>query len=364
MNTPRLARVALLPAALLLLGMQAVPAGPAGAPPAQRAPSPPAVQATERPSVVIEPPLVDFGVVAPGTKHPAKFVLRNTGSKPLQVEQALPSCKCTDITPIAGKVIPPGGTLELAAALSVPRSPGEKDAKVMISFAGFRGMVEAKMRGEVTLPIRVDPAYLDALKGVTAGTLALSSVDGRPFRVVSAGGKPPMLAAGDSGAAAPQHTLAWTVAGIPGEQLPQWWMIETDREDCPLIPIRIRHEMTGGRFDTARYQRFWFVPESVLVGGRVKQGTPVELATTIEHNNPAAQGRVTNPAWADVKAVHVPGGQGRAELVSATRRGEDFVDVVIRFTPGPGLRGAQYIPIEIETATGRGPAFVAVVVEP
>ena len=116
--------------------------------------------------------------------------------------------------------------------------------------------------------------------------------------------------------------------------------------------------------DPARLARFWFPPENVMVAGRVKAGTPVTLATTIEHLNPAAQGRVTNPAWSDVTGVRVPGPEGTAKLVSATKRGEDFVDLVIEFTPAAGTSGVKYVPIELETATGKGPMFVSVVVEP
>ncbi|MBL9140242.1 MAG: DUF1573 domain-containing protein [Phycisphaerae bacterium] len=332
--------------------------------PAPQAPPSAPSQPNSRAPVVIEPPLVDFGVVAPGSKHPAKFTLRNVGPRAVVVNQAMPSCKCTDISPIAGQTIQPGASIEFTAALSVPRSPGEKDAKVMITFTGYSGMLEAKMKGDVTLPVRVEPAYLEALKGTTSGTLQLTSVDGKPFRVLSAGGKAPMLATGDAGAATPSHTVAWSVQGVPPEQMPQWWVIETDHPDCPLIPVRIRNEATGSRFDQGRYQRFWFVPESIVIAGRVKGGSTVQLETTIEHLNPAAQGRVTNPQWSAVKSVGVPGGEGTAELVSATKRGDDFVDVVFKFTPRADLRGAQYIPVEIETGTGRGLAYVSVAVAP
>lgn len=333
---------------------------PTPRPGAPRTPSQPATRAP----VAIDPPLVDFGVVAPGSKHPATFTIRNMGSVPIKVAKALPSCKCTDITPIDGQVIQPGGSLQVSAALSVPRSPGEKEAKVMISFEGYQGMHEAKMKGDVTLPVKVAPAYLDALKGNLAGTLQLSSVDGKPFRVLSAGGKPPVLAAGSSDAAAPAHQLSWNLAGVAPEAMQQWWLIETDREDCPIIPVRVRHDATGARFDMARMQRFWFPPESVIVAGRVKAGSPVEIATTIEHLNPAAQGRVTEPEWGKVIGATVPGGEGTAEVVSATKRGEDFVDVVLRFTPRADLRGVQYVPVHIQTATGSGPVFVAAVVVP
>jgi len=359
------AALTVLLASSFLLSQAAPPAPASGG---SRPPAAGAVQpGLQRIPVLVDPPMRDFGVVAPGTKHPAAFVLRNVSKEPLTVVRAMPSCKCTDLTPIDGKVILPGGTLDVAAALQVPKTPGPKDAKIMVVFQGYNGMVEAKMQADVTLPVRATPAYVDALRGSNDGAIALASVDGKPFRVLSVGGRAPQFVGFDPAKDAPraQYQVQWRAAEmVNGTELPQWWVVETDRADCPLIPLRVRHETTGSRFDPARLARFWFPPENVLIAGRVKAGTPVTLSTTIEHLNPAAQGRVTNPAWSDVKGVRVPGGEGTAKLLGATKRGEEFVDLVIEFTPAPGTSGVKYVPIELETATGKGPMYVSVVVEP
>jgi len=315
--------------------------------------------------LVVEPPAVDFGRVAPGTKHPARFTLRNAGAVPLTIASAKPSCKCTDVTDIAGKVIPPGGTLELTAALQVPKSPGEKDAKVMIAVEGRPGLVLAKMVAEVTQPVRAAPTYVDALKGASAGSIRLESVDGAPFRVLSAGGRPPVLAGFDPAVDAPRsaYELRWDVAGL-GSPLPQWLVVTTDRPDCPQVPLRIRHETTGSRFDPGMHARFWFAPESIVLAGNAKAGQPVRLTTTIEHLNPQAQGRVTAPAWGDVTQVSVPGGEGSATLASTTKRGADFVDIAFDFVPAADRAGPLYVPVRITTPTGSGDVFVAVTVAP
>jgi hypothetical protein len=331
---------------------------------APQAPAPDARPAPA-PALVVEPPEVNFGRVEPGSKHPARFLLRNAGSAPLTIASAKPSCKCTDVSPIEGKTIPPGGTLELTAALQVPRSPGEKDAKVMISVAGSPGTVLAKMVADVTQPVRSEPPFVDALKGVSAGTIRLSSIDGAPFRVLSAGGKVPDLVGFDPAKDAPRssYEIRWSVAAI-GSPLPQWWVVDTDRTDCPQVPLRIRHETTGVRFDPDQRSRFWFPPESVVLAGTAKAGQPVRLSTTIEHINPAAQGRVTAPDWGKVSAITVPGGEGAATLVSVTPRGADFVDLSFDFVPAAGRAGALYVPVRITTPTGSGNVFVAVTVAP
>lgn len=343
--------------------------GPASTEPQQSSAPPqrqPLATAGQRGALAVDPPLINFGTVAPGTKHPARFMLRNTGTEPLTIVKAQPSCKCTDISDVAGKTIPPGGSLELTAALQVPKSPGEKDAKVMITVQGQAGMVLAQMVADVTMPVRTLPAYVDALKGKPEGTVTLSSVDGKPFRVLSAGGRAPVLVGFDAAKDAPraEYVLKWTLADLGSGQIPQWWVVDTDRADCPQIPLRIRHESTGIRFDPGANQRFWFVPESVVLAGVARPGQAVALVTTIEHLNPAAQGAVTNPQWSDVKGVSVPGGQGTATLGTVTRRGTDFADISFEFRPAADAKGPMYVPVQIETATGRGLVFVAVTVVP
>jgi hypothetical protein len=329
----------------------------------QRGPAP-----QQRPAgtLSVEPPLVDFGVVAPSTKHPARFTLRNTGASPVTITKAQPSCKCTDVSDIAGRTLGPGESVELTAALSVPASPGIKDARVMIAVQGQPGLVEARMQADVTFPVRVEPAYVDALKGATEREIAVSSVDGKPFRITAAGGRPPRFVGHDPSKDPPaaSYRLSWRLQDMAPGQLPLWWVVDTDRPDCPQVPLRVRHETTGSRFDPERNARFWFVPESIMLAGTVRPGTPVELKVSIEHLNPAAQGRVTNPAWSDVRGISVPGGEGTAELVSAARRGSDFVDITFRLTPAAGRSGPMYFPVVIETATGRGPAFVAATAVP
>src|SRR5262245_3646756 len=129
----------LLLAALCAAAPQAAsPTAAQAASPQTRPANPPQVAPQVQIPVSVTPPEVDFGVVAPGTKHRATFTLRNLGNQPLTIERAAPSCKCTDITPMDGKTIPPGGTLEFSATLQVPKTPGDKDAKVMITFAGIR----------------------------------------------------------------------------------------------------------------------------------------------------------------------------------------------------------------------------------
>lgn len=327
------------------------PARAQGAPP----------QAASTPPVVIDPPRVDFGRVQPGSKHPAKFAIRNVGSQPLTIKSVVPSCKCTDINALAGSVIAPGASVELLATLDVPGTPGEKEAKVFLTFDGYPAPVMAMLKADASLPVRANPAYIDALKKVSAGTVEVSATDGKPFLILSAGGVAPIFDGFDAAKDSPRasYTLRWTASTAPCESMPLWWVIETDRVDSPLVPLRVRHECTGSRADPAKAARFWFVPEPLGVAGRVAQGQSTLIPITIEHYNPSGKGAVVRPEWSQVLAVRSLSPQITASLEGVRPGNKDDLAVLVRVAPAAGVTGVVYGFIEIETATGRGAVAIA-----
>ncbi|MFM7481109.1 MAG: DUF1573 domain-containing protein [Planctomycetota bacterium] len=310
--------------------------------------------------VAVEPPQIDFGKVKPGSKLPGKFMLRNMAPSAVTVKSVTPSCKCTDVSLALGTVIPAGGSVEVAATLAVPTTPGEKDAKVFIVFEGFGAPTMAMLKADATLPIRATPAFVDALKGTMTGVVQVSSEDQQPFRVLSAGGVAPTFVNFNAASDAPRSTyvLRWNFPNVPCEQMPLWWVVETDRPDCPLIPLRFRHECTGMRADPGKEARFWFIPEPLLLANRVALGSSVVVPVVIEHYNPKAKGAVVRADWSEVKSVRSLSPNLVATLEGTKAGAKDDVEVQVRLAPAPSARGAIYAPIEITTATGS--AVVAV----
>ena len=304
-------------------------------------------------SITVAPPVVDLGVVQPGSVSPAKFTLINTSNAPVSVKGAIPNCKCTDISPIAGKVIAPGGTLELSASLAAPRVPGEKEAKVFISFAGAE-TAQATIKGEVRLPVLATPPFVDALREVVSGTVALKSTDGKPFTVLQSGGVAPVFVGFDPSKDAPraEYTLAWSLAGRTPEEMPLWWVVWTDRADCDAIPLRVRDEATGFKHDPDRFKRFWTVKESIVVAGRGSVGAPHKAEIELEHYNPPKRGAVENPAWRDVRAVRSLDPAVEVKYIGKRDAGEDgsMLDVEMTAKRAGPIEGL----LEIETATGKG----------
>lgn len=315
------------------------------------------VEQTSPPAPVsIDPPVVDFGKVPPGSKLPAKFAIRNLGSKPITIKSVIPSCKCTGVNALAGSVIAPGASVELLATLEVPGTPGEKEAKVFLTFEGFGAPRMAVIKADASLPIRASPAYIDSLKSVVEGTIQVTSEDGKPFSILSAGGATPMFVGFDLAKDAPsaQYTLRWRVPNTPCELMPLWWIVETDRANCPLVAMRIRNECTGSAADPTKAARYWFFPEALGVAGRLCAGESTVVPIVIEHYNPRGKGAIVRPDWAEVKAVRSLSPQLTATLDGIRPGGKDDLAVLIRVSPTAGVNGVIYGMVEIETATGKG----------
>ncbi len=328
-----------------------------GAPP-NSAPSPeaPVAPITEGP-LRIEPGGVNLGAVAPGTVHQASVALHNTGTVPIVIADVKSTCICTAPDDLKGRTIAPGASIPLNLTFSAPTELGErlKEIQVIFSFAGQTRHVAVPVSAAITMSLRATPPYVDALKGVTAGESTVESVDGRPFRIISAGGASPEYAdAFDPARDAPRssYRLRWhvpprSVDACAGARL--WWPIETDQADCPILPVRIRHECTGGASDPARRQRSWTFEEPIALLGAVRGGEPVEVEVVL--NNASA---------VPIASVASLSPDARAELLGTEPRGKGATVCRVRFTPRAGQAGLLYAMVEFRSLTGnKDIAFIA-----
>ena len=307
--------------------------------------------------VVVDPPLIDFGKLAAGEARTGKFTIRNQGPAPVKVTTAFPSCKCTAVSDLAGREIPPGGSAEVSATMEAPRAPGPKDAKIFIVLEGAAQPMVAKMQGVVTWPVQPDPPYIDALQGRRTGTVRLASTDGRPFRVLSVDGRPvaPVAAAGT------EQQVTWDLGTTPDGGIRQWMLVETDHPEAPLVPLRVRHESTGVRFDPDAEKRGWFLPESVVLCGRVHPGQAIERTLVLE--NATTRGKPRPTSWDAVQLVQSAEPRVKAELAKFQRRG-DSVLITVRLVFEASAKGFVYLPVTVRTASGEWRCFAAAVVEP
>lgn len=319
----------------------------------------PVVQQTQQPApqaastVMVAPPVLELGAIEPGSTHPAKFMLINTGKNEVTVLAATPNCKCTAISDIAGRKIAPGATLEFSASLAAPRAPGEKEAVVFLTFEGA-GPTQAKIHGDVRLKVIAQPPFVDALKEVTSGTVKLRSADGKPFAITRSGGKDPVFVGFDPAKDQPraEYEIKWDLSGRACEQMPLWWFVWTDHPDCRVIPLRVRDECTGSKNDMARFGRFWIVKESLVDAGTLHNGKPGTVDVELEHYNPPKRGFVEKPEWRNVLSARSLIDGVTVKFVSKRDVGNDAAMVTLEVTAARG--GAFEGEIEIETATGKG----------
>ena len=328
-------------------------AGLAVAAPRQGAPGAPAggAPAATASPVVLEPPVFDLGPIPPGSSQARTFTLRNTGASQVRVTSSFPSCKCTTLTDLAGTVIPPGGTVELKASLDAPRAPGPKDAKVFVKLEGVERPLVAKIEGVVTLPVQPSPPYVDALKGNRNGTIDFTAGDGKVFRLLSLDGEAPRFVDFDPAKDAPRahYLVRWDLSMVPDGKFRQWMVAETDRDDCALIPLRVRNEGTGARFDPNVDKRGSFMPESVVVAGRMKPGEARDLEFDLEGSAP--KGKPQQPYWDRVLAAHCKDPAAHAQLLEVKPSGADRVRVKFRFTLATTASGFVYVPVTFDTGT-------------
>jgi hypothetical protein len=318
---------------------------PPTAPPAKTVP----LAAVSAGPLRVEPGAFDFGMIGPKSIHAVNATLYNTGAVPITIIKVSPSCACTTPQDLTDTVIPPGGSVPFSATFSAPTEPGVKNAYVQLVFRYGRRQAHAKInfQGVITMPVRADLPYVDALKGVTTGRTRVESVDGRPFRIISANGTSPVYVDGfDPQTDQPRNAyeVQWnipprTVENCKGMRL--WWVIETDHPDCPILPMRVRHECTGLKADPDWRQRDWRFPEYIAQLGALHAGMPAEVDIDIVNENNVR-----------IFAVQSGSSDADAELVSTSPKEGEITTYRVRLTPRRGFQGMLYAMVLFHSDTG------------
>ena len=316
--------------------------------------------AVSRGALEIDPGGFNLGTIPPHSVRETVATLRNTGSTPMTITSAKSSCMCTVPKGLEGIVIPPGGSHPFSMTFTTSDAPGAKDAKVWVEFetGGQRQHLLVRIDADVALVVRSEPPYIDALNGVASGTVRIESTDGKPFSILSAYAEDPVFADGfDPGVddVRSAYTLQWdvafpTVSGCDNAKL--WWVVETDHPDCPVLPLRIRHDCTGLRADADHQQRGWIFREYLVNLGSVKGGLPVEVEVDLR--------RLPSLQRISVTSVESLSDDATAELVEAREGGGLFTTCTVRFTARRGVEELLYAMVMFRTASGdKDVAFVA-----
>jgi len=193
------------------------------------------------PPLTITPLRLDFGFMLPNTNARGTVTLTNGGTVPVTLLSVTASCKCTTITDAAGVTIEPGKSFAIETELSGAPMQGIRRSQLKIIAKGYARPAIVAVQGEVALPVRAIPAYINLVgERARSGETIIESTDGIPFRVLSVNGKPATIVPqGASGDLRARHTLAWSFP--EGEAIGDYWIVETDHPSCGLVDVRVRN---------------------------------------------------------------------------------------------------------------------------
>ena len=286
-----------------------------------------------------DPADVDFGVTRPGTKLRAEFRLVNPTDRPVKVLAAQPTCQCTTVN-VSGEVIPPRGALGIPATLQVPNTTGMKQAAINTALEPGVAGPRLTLTAVAAYAVRTEPLYVDALSpaGMT-GEVVLESTDGRPFRVRSVNGRPPLLRTPD--AAATRHLVGYDLTGETPATMPKWLLFETDHPEAPMIEMRVRHEWSKLPHQFPGYRVSIQFDGYVANLGAVSAGVPAVFDLQLKH-------------FAGQRLLAIRSGDPRftAAVVGQTPGDDDRVLITASVTPADGVTGPFIVPLIFEATTG------------
>ncbi len=195
--------------------------------------------------VKIEPEVVDVGHVTPSSSTDRIVLLRNMTDKPIQFARVSTTCTCVT-GELLDDIVAPGEAARLKVTVHAKDFPGPIDRYLSVWFMGASQPIQVPVKADVSLAINAEPFFLNLAAPVdgvipTKGVVTLTAVDGKPFRVRSAGGVSPILDPDDANAPAVMHRVYWDFTDVPDDAITPWWIIETDHPSAPIVDLRVIH---------------------------------------------------------------------------------------------------------------------------
>ena len=306
-----------------------------------RRPTPPARQEAapsramaDAPPLVSEPASIDFGFLPPNTPGEGIVLLRNTSDKPLTINLVQPSCKCTTTTDLVGKQIPPGGSVELQIKLDGAPAMGVRRSSVKVMVDGYGRALEVAVKGEVSLPVRIVPPYINAIeqKNMT-GRVILESTNKKPFRILSSFGGPISIQGFDGATDEPRssYVVGYDLTGLSAD-LPSYVFFETDALGAGVVDVRVRQ-------DKAPKKPMIAVTDVRCNVGLIPSGTSKEAIFIL-----------TNPGTV-LESVTTTSNDATVSLARTEPAKGGGINVFVTVTPRDGFTGILLLPVTFKTAT-------------
>ena len=284
--------------------------------------------------LVSEPANMDFGFLPPNTAGEGIVLLRNTSDKPLTINLVQPSCKCTTISDLVGKQIPPGGTVELQIKLDGAPAMGVRRSSVKVMVDGYGRALEVVVKGEVSLPVRIVPPYINAIeqKNMT-GRVILESTNKKPFRILSSLGGPISIQGFDGTKDEPRssYVVGYDLTALSTD-LPSYIYFETDAPEAGVVDVRVRQEKAPKKPMIAVMD----VRSNV---GLIPSGTSKEALFILTNPGTVLESVTTTSVDATVALARTEPAKGGG------------VNAFVTVTPRDGFTGILLLPVTFKTAT-------------
>ena len=244
-----------------------------------------------------------------------------------------------------------GGQVTLDAQLDPQNSVGRKTTRIKVLVEGYSQVLEFDGTADVSRPVRVRPQYINTVGDPNdansnrvvndTGTLLVSSLDRQPFRILSVQGRPPVYGASkqEQDDLRAQHMLVYNIEDyrLPDGRYERYVMVETDRDDAPLIEVLLRHRNSALDID-----RRLKLKSYMMNLGRTAPGGSLEKVHS------SSEASLTGPIVS--VSTEEPGID--IEIVAQDiQESEDVLSTTYRFTVDPDKpEGMYYFPVTIRAS--------------
>jgi len=267
----------------------------------------------DAPRVEVAERALKGGTVDPGTKVPFDFVVRNTGTAPLEILEVKPTCGC--VVASFDRTIAPGGTGGIHAVLNTISRQGEVRKEIEVTTNDPRSPhLVLSVRAIAREVLRVEPGYelllpLDA--GKTASQSAtLRSLEGQSFRIRSVESSVPYVEAQplESDSGTERHVRLTVLTSAPDQPFDALVTLKLDHAKIPEVILRLRG--FPRQPIAARPERIYF--------GAVSAEAPVTRDLFLVRTNGPFRvlGVEVKDPRLSAKVVEMPGGKGCDLLVT------------------------------------------------
>lgn len=287
--------------------------------------------------VELSPALIDLGDMMPETKKTGTITLKNYSAGTLKIQEVRSTCNCT-VPELPTKEIGPGSSVELKATFESPIFMGPVRRNVYIFVEGYGQPIKIDVDARVNYGVKPLVRYIPEGQ-YRLGEFTLEDIMGRPFRVLSAQGKPPEFLDGYNPASEPprsKYVIRVDLRSIPESEMPKWFLVELDHPTAAVIDLRIMRDPSEPKPRPGPWQ---LSHERVLLW-RMQPGESREVGVVLKN--------LRNDLPADIEELAAENDSAKVSFVRFEQSAEG-PKAILRVETNPEHRGVLLCPVRFTT---------------